>query len=316
MIEALIAAALAGAVTTLVRRDRRSSSSNSSNVDQKAHHTMPTIDVDAVDTPRSKMHKGIEHRIRSLADIRLRKYLNEGRISEEEYRALTDVNAVYSKDDYSTHTYHGSAGIDAIRAESRDKRSNGMMVMQEILFKLDALHSRLDTLEGKMSMDIMTPASLYANSTPLAQVQDQEQSMHTKRHKSRGSSRKAGPRGGDEDGRVRKGGVNEGKRRQSEKVGVKDEDDVELIIVDDVNSNPRHLQSKGVMGSEYIDDHLSRYVDYTSNNGSSSNVITESSSATTIVNNHAAGYDSDKDEELESIKRQIMDALARLEKGE
>lgn len=351
MIEALIAAALAGAVTTLVRARRRNKDIDGK--DEVYDGSTPSIDVGAAnsimqgyveDGKKSRMmvHKGIEHRIRSMADIRLKKYLNDGRISEDEYRELTSYgyassnssNADVNGGDAYVHTGYG---IDHMHDESssrssksRKKIESDSMMMQEILLRLDRLNSRLDSLEGKIdankigSQYITSPSTLPTTTTMmLAQVQDQ---VHAYNHDSRKRSSRVQRRGRASRKRMANDGgsvrmvksIEKGDEGREDK---KDADDEGLeVMAIDANSNPDSItktsmmEKKEEMGSiSYEQWHKMGYDDSRRYDNNTTNTNNNNSIDNTIIAG-SSNYDSSNNDELESIKKQIMDALERLEK--
>ncbi|GBC73770.1 hypothetical protein HRbin04_01176 [archaeon HR04] len=372
MIEALIAAALAGAVTTLVRArrsDKGIDSRSRRGRDEVYDGSTPSIDVGAVNSTaqgyvedkkssRVMVHKGIEHRIRSIADIRLKKYLNDGRISEEEYRELTSYGYVSSSSNNSSNSNadvnggdayaHTGYGIDHMHDESRSssksrkKIESDSMMMQEILMRLDRLNSRLDSLEGKVDANkigssyITHPSTLP---TMLAQVQDQDQVHAYYNHDSRKRSFRVQSRGrGRGRGRervVRKRMANDDSEgvRMVEAIESKgdegredkkayDYEGLEVMVID-ANSNPDSITKTSMMekemsGISYESWHEMGHDDgrRDDNNNTTTTTTTNNNSSNSIDNTMIAGssnYDSSNDE-LESIKKQIMDVLARLEK--
>lgn len=339
MIEALIAAALAGAVTTLVRARRRNRGIDGR--DEVYDGSTPSIDVGAVnsitqgyveDGKKSRMmvHKGIEHRIRSMADIRLKKYLNDGRISEEEYRELTSYgyassNADVNGGDAYAHTGYGIDHMHDENSKSRKKIESDSMMMQEILLRLDRLNSRLDSLEGKVDANkisnqyITPPSTLPTTTMMLAQVQDQ---VHAYNHDSRKRSSRVQRRGralrkrmANDGGSVRmvKAIESKGDEGREDK---KDADDGGLeVMAIDANSNPDSITKTSMMEKKdemrsmsYEPWHKMMYDDNNTTNTNNNNSIDN-----TIIAG-SSNYDSSNHDELESIKKQIMDALARLEK--
>ncbi|MFN4336271.1 MAG: hypothetical protein ACK4FV_01640 [Candidatus Nitrosocaldus sp.] len=343
MIEALIvAAALAGAVTTLVRRSR--SIERDRDRDEMVHdRTLPsgadgiTDIIQEHEGKEGRMQKSVEHRIRSMADIRLKKYLHAGRIGEEEYRALAKNATVStsSMDDTvridSNSNYNDSKGNDnnsdySLPHHSKEKSQNDTIIMQEILLRLDRLNSRLDVLEGKIYAN-MNQQSIYPYTNPVIPTQGQE-NLHIKRYKSKDGSRikRQGLRRGNSSmegkGKDAITTINMN-RDESYGHGSRDEergdagyDNMLIVDVDDVDNPPMHVKDAidiGIGREERLssihkgEDGL---IQGDNNKGSSnSNSITANS-----IN--ASNHDSYVDEELESIKKQIMDAIARLEKNE
>ncbi|MCS6767507.1 MAG: hypothetical protein RMJ59_01215 [Candidatus Nitrosocaldus sp.] len=327
MIEALIAAALAGAVTALVRGGRRGS-------DGEAHtHAPPPLDAHAgtADTAREKsviMHKGIEHRIRSMADIRLRGYLNDGKISEEEYRALTGYPAKIG----GYAEYGGVAGYDARGADGLGGRSSSdSMMIKEILLRLDMLHSRLGALEYRMDAGLRMGS--YHAPVISAHTRHEQSSVHKGygEHEGSGGEGRRGGRGmgmgAMRGGRRGGGGVREERipskrameRRKGDGYGGDERreegrkrEDGDVLVIDtssrdegmgNVNREDLAVGNVGVHGLR--DDH----------GKDDSGSMNSASAGSAGMVGGGAGYDDGSDEELESIKRQILDALARLEKG-
>ncbi|MEM4339624.1 MAG: hypothetical protein QW776_04520 [Candidatus Nitrosocaldus sp.] len=369
MIEALIvAAALAGAVTTLVRRSRSIERDRDREVyGRTLYANADGAVVDAalvqeyVEGKKGRMQKNIEHRIRSIADIRLRKYLDVGRISEEEYRALTNNNsssnnnaAVYNEGSgyRADYTEYGSASVDnaiRIRIENNDNNGNNnnnqndsRVMMQEILLKLDRLHSRLDVLEGKIRTSVDEEASAeHANPVLPVHVQGQEYLYTYKRYKNRDSpqvQRRIRLRGRSMDGKGRDKNKNEKKKEKEEEEKNKRHDDeytdkemsnasnvVIVDVVDDATttaagSTPTYVKDTISIGREeglssvYTDEHDLRQGNNRKDSRDDSNMMVSSSNSSSNVNAFNDEYRDE--EELESIKKQIMDVLARLEKNE
>ncbi|MEM0364631.1 MAG: hypothetical protein QW450_03475 [Candidatus Nitrosocaldus sp.] len=328
MIEALIAAALAGVVTTLTRamrrekgRDGRDEVYYGSTLSNDAGVVNSTTQgyVEDDEKGRAMVYKGIEHRIRSIADIRLKEYLNDGRISEEEYRELTgySTNNKEVNHGYTLHTRYGVDQHDEngsrIRKRIGSEIGSNSMMMQEILLRLDRLNSRLDSLECKV--DANRIGSLYI-ATPSSSLPSMPKVVHDNRKRSSSVKRRGISRESD-DGSVSNVRIVNGEGREDKKVHDHDEG-LEVMVIDDRGSDSiKGSMMKEIRDVSYEPVHMMEHDDgrRDDNNTSSSNSSSNSSNSNSII---AAGagsikYDSSNDE-LESIKKQIMDVLARLEK--
>ncbi len=343
MIEALIIAALAGAVTTLVR------SRSMKNRDEAVHdRTLSSRldgvagvvqDQDHIEGKEGRVQKSIEHRIRSMADIRLREYLHDGRISEEEYRALvknatvptSGMDAVRVDSGRSSDYNDGSNGNsnnsnnDHSLPHHRTEKNQNDTIMQEILLRLDRLNSRLDVLEGKIYTSMNQP-SINPYTNPVIPTQEH---LHIKRYNGNVGSRIKRQRlrrsssmegkGKDKDAitaidRNKDEGYGHGGRDNESSVGHHDVSIVDVDVDVDVDDadNPPYVKDLGIgreegLTSIYTDDHGLLHGDNHKDSSGNSGLT---------VNNTNASNNDYIDEELESIKKQIMDAIARLEKNE